>query len=177
MKPILIKVGAFADNQITIVERADAYFNTPFHFHPECELVYVTESHGKRIVGDSIESFDVGDMVFLGPNIPHVWYNEENYYQHDDALRARSVVIYFPRDIFGDKFYALPETRAMSELFHRAQRGMKITGATHALLKPEILALPKKEGLDRIISLLHILKVLSETRDYYFLASTGYSHA
>ncbi|HEY0272286.1 MAG TPA: AraC family transcriptional regulator, partial [Chitinophaga sp.] len=63
------------------------------------------------------------------------------------------------------------------DLFHRAQRGMKITGATHALLKPEILALPKKEGLDRIISLLHILKILSETRDYYFLASAGYSHA
>lgn len=67
MKPILIKVGAFADNQITIIERCDPHFNTPFHFHPECELVYVTESSGKRIVGDSIESFDVGDMVFLGP--------------------------------------------------------------------------------------------------------------
>ncbi|HWV65095.1 MAG TPA: hypothetical protein VN105_04545, partial [Chitinophaga sp.] len=71
MKPILIKVGAFADNQITIIERSDPYFNTPFHFHPECELVYVTESHGKRIVGDSIESFEEGDMVFLGPHIPH----------------------------------------------------------------------------------------------------------
>lgn len=177
MKPILIKVGAFADNQITIIERCDPYFNTPFHFHPECELVFVTESNGKRIVGDSIESFEVGDMVFLGPHIPHVWYNDETYYQNNEQLKARSVVIYFPKDIFGDKFYGLPETKALTDLFHRAQRGMKIEGPTYDLLKEEILTLPKKEGLERIISLLGILKVLTETKDVHYLASTGYSHA
>jgi AraC-like DNA-binding protein len=39
------------------------------------------------------------------------------------------------------------------------------------------LSLPKKEGLERIISLLSILKVLAETKDVQYLASTGYSHA
>lgn len=82
-------------------------------------------------------------------------------------MRARSVVIYFPKDIFGDKFYGLHETKALTELFHRAQRGMKIIGDTHERLKDEILALPKKEGLERIIALLQILKTLSETKDCY----------
>ncbi len=113
MKPILIKVGAFADNQITIIERCDPYFNTPFHFHPECELVYVTESQGKRIVGDSIESFDVGDMVFLGPNIPHVWYNDEAYHKNDEALKARSVVIYFLKTSLATNFTACLKPRRL----------------------------------------------------------------
>ena len=116
-------------------------------------------------------------MVFLGPNIPHVWYNDEAYHHHDETLKARSVVIYFPKDIFGEKFYGLPETKALTDLFHRAQRGMKITGDTQEKLRDEILDLPKKDGLERIISLLNILKTLSETKDCYYLASTGYSHA
>lgn len=177
MKPILIKVAPFTDNQITIIERCDPYFNTPFHFHPECELVYVTESFGKRIVGDRIENFKAGDMVFLGPNIPHVWYNDEIYYKELAELRARSVVVYFPRDIFGEKFYSLPETRRLGELYQRAQRGMRITGKTSQQLSAEIKALPHKQGLDRIISLLKILKSLSETKDFYYLASVGYSHS
>ncbi len=36
------------------------------------KLVYVKESYGKRIVGNSVEQFGPGDMVFFGSDIPHV---------------------------------------------------------------------------------------------------------
>jgi quercetin dioxygenase-like cupin family protein len=32
---------------------------------------------GKRIVADSIEEFQPGDLVFIGPNLPHVWIAEK----------------------------------------------------------------------------------------------------
>ncbi len=177
MKPILIKVASPVQSTITIIERCDPYFNTPFHFHPECELVYVMESFGKRIVGDSIEHFEKGDLVFVGANLPHVWYNDDRYHQGDTRLLARSVVVYFLQDIFGEKFFGLEETKSLAELFHRARRGMKFTGKANKLVTAEMLRLPRKTGMDRIISLLQILQALSDTKEYQYLASIGYTNA
>src|SRR5688500_9603922 len=110
-----------------IVERDVPHFSTPFHFHPECELVYILEGRGKRIVGDSVEFFDKGDLVFLGSNIPHVWYSDETYYKENSHLRSKAVVVYFNKEIFGQSFYLLNETQPLKQLFHKAERGMKIT--------------------------------------------------
>ena len=61
------------NSYISVNKREECFFQSPFHYHPELELVYVLESNGKRIVGNSVEPFEAGDMVFLGSNIPHVW--------------------------------------------------------------------------------------------------------
>lgn len=177
MKPILSKITAPTENLISVIERCEPYFTNVFHFHEECELVYVTESHGKRIIGNNIEQFDKGDIVFLGSNLPHVWYNDKEYFKADSELRARSIVVYFPRDIFGDKFSKLEETRQLAEFFERAKRGVKVLGQTQKLVAREMKALLQKQGLERIIGLLQILQIFSQTEEFRYLADAGYSHA
>jgi AraC-like DNA-binding protein len=177
MKPILSKVNAPTENLISIVERCEPYFKNVFHFHEECELVYVTESHGKRIIGNDIQYFDKGDIVFLGANLPHVWYNDKEYFAPDSSLKARSIVVYFPQDVFGNKFFALEETRQLTDFFQRARRGIKVIGPAQKRIAREMKSLLQKKGLDVIIGLLDILQILSETTDFHYLANPGYSHA
>lgn len=176
MKPILSKVSAPTENLISIVERAQPYFTNVFHFHEECELVYVVESHGKRVIGDSIEQFDKGDIVFVGANLPHVWYNDREYFDPASGLEARSIVIYFPQDVFGKRFFALEETRTLAEFFRRAKRGIKIYGDAQKKVAREMKAITRKTGVDRVLGLLKILQILSETSQYRYLASIGYTH-
>ncbi len=52
-----------------------------WHYHQEFELSFITEGSGKRIVGDSIEEFHPGDLIFIGPRIPHVWLSEDKHRQ------------------------------------------------------------------------------------------------
>jgi AraC-like DNA-binding protein len=177
MKAILSKVSAPTENLISIVERCGPYFTNVFHFHEECELVYVTESRGKRIIGNNIQYFEKGDLVFLGANLPHVWYNDKEYFCPDSMLKARSIVVYFPQDVFGDKFFNLEETRQLADFFQRAKRGIKVRGATQKIVGREITSLLEKKGLPRIIGLLHILQLLSQTEEFDYLADAGYSHA
>ena len=94
IKPIFTNIGHGPDERLIIVERDVPYFNTPFHFHPECELVYILEGTGKRIVGDSVEVFGPGDLVFLGSNISHVWYSDEEFKASKD-LHSRAIVVFF----------------------------------------------------------------------------------
>ena len=160
-----------------IVERDVPYFSTPFHFHPECELVYILEGTGKRIVGDSVSTFSRGDVIFLGSNVPHVWYSDKLFYQKTTPLRSRAIVIYFNKDIFGENFYALNETQVLKKLFHKAERGLQVNGDAGQRLGKLIEQMTKKKSLDRITTLLQILQLLANTRDYEQLASIGYQHS
>ena len=81
-------------------------FHSEYHFHPEYELKYVIESKGKRFVGDTIENFQEGDLILLGPNIPHYWKNDAVHDQ-TDLMKAKAVVVLFSKDFLGDKFFSV----------------------------------------------------------------------
>ena len=60
-------------------------FDAPYHFHEEYELTYILHGRGKRYVGSHMEDFTSGDLVLLGPNLPHCWKLEA-----DDQDQRRS---------------------------------------------------------------------------------------
>ena len=75
------------------------YISTPLHYHPHYELVWIKKGFGKRIVGDHIDRFKEGDMVLLGPNLPHVWENDEIYHEGHPDLKVDVFVVHFTDDI------------------------------------------------------------------------------
>ncbi len=176
MKPVLSKVQGQVEGQVSVIERSEPYFTNVFHFHEECELVYVVESKGKRIIGDHIAPFESGDLVFVGANLPHVWHNDPLYFEENSGLHARSIVVYFRQDIFGSAFFQLAETRKLAEFFNKAKRGITLYGKTKEKIEKAMKQLPGKSGLNRIIGLLEILQLFSETKEMGYLAGLGYSN-
>ena len=71
MKPLLKIIETQQNNVFHILNVHEPYFFPAWHFHPECEIMLVLEGTGMRFVGDSMERFEQGDLVFYGPNIPH----------------------------------------------------------------------------------------------------------
>ena len=92
MKIEKTKITSYLNSSISVISREETFFQSPFHSHPELELVYIKESFGKRIVGNSVATFESGDMVFLGSDIPHVWLNDELYYQEKNNLKAKAIL-------------------------------------------------------------------------------------
>ena len=175
MKILQTEITPAHNSYITVIERDDQYFKSPFHFHPEIELVYIRESYGKRVIGDKIEPFCAGDLVLVGSNLPHVWLSDEYFHQETAKERAKSVVLYFNKEIFGEGFYNLREVEKINTLFRNAQRGLKITGATHDTIIAIIEKLVSKTGFERVLGLLEILHVLSIAGDLEFINSDTYS--
>jgi AraC-like DNA-binding protein len=177
MKPLFTNIGKTPQQSLITLKRDVPYFDTPFHFHPECELVYIVSGTGKRIIGDSIEVFGPGDMVFLGPNIPHVWYSDSSFYKKDSNLHSIAFVLYFSKEIFGDKFYQLEETRELKELFKKAERGLKIKGAVQKYIAQLLEKMNNSTGLKKIVYLLDILELLTGSQKTEALASISYKNS
>ncbi|MEP6845959.1 MAG: AraC family transcriptional regulator [Panacibacter sp.] len=175
MKALQTDISNFLNSYIAVIERNEPYFKSPFHFHPELELVYVKESHGKRIIGDKLDTFTNGDMVFLGSNLPHVWLNDETYYREFTYLHAKSIVVYFNRDVFSKKFYELKESTKINDLFSRASRGIKIIGSTQKKIADKLEKLTRKKDFDRIISLMELLNILATSKDIEYITNEGYT--
>jgi len=177
MKPLFTQIGKTPRESLIVVKRDVPYWDTPFHFHPECELVYTLSGTGKRIIGDKIEVFGPGDMVFLGPNIPHVWYSDPAFYQKDADLHSIAIVLYFSKNIFGDNFYHLEESQLLKEFFSKAERGLKISGDTHEQVADLLTKMNESSGLQKIVYLVQVLDCLTASKDTEALASITYKNS
>jgi YesN/AraC family two-component response regulator len=175
MKALQIEMSSLLNTYIGVVERNEPYFKSPFHYHPELELVYVKQSHGKRIIGDKLDTFTDGDMVFIGSNLPHVWLNDELYYKGFTYLKAEALVVYFNKELFSKTFYELKESNQINDLFNRASRGIKINGNTKDKIVCKMEKLANKKGLDRIICLLELLNIIATSKEIEYITNEGYA--
>lgn len=174
MKIVKTNIASYTNTSLSVFSREESFFQSPFHSHPEFELVYILESHGKRIIGNSVESFESGDMVFLGDDIPHVWLNDEIFYKGINSLKAKAIVIYFSRDLFGDSFYELPEALEVKKFFSQAMKGVAITGHTNEIISKKMEKLLKKKGFEVVMGLIEILFLLSKSKDLRYINDDSY---
>lgn len=166
------KIPADNNRSFRVEERRLRRFDAPWHFHPEIELTLIVASRGRRFVGDSIERFAEGDLVLLGPNLPHFW--------HNDALRpaaasAHSVVVQFRADFLGAELWEKPEFAGVRRLLARAARGLHFTGPAAAAARERLRALPRKRGVAAVTALFEILDRLTGSRAARPLASAAFS--
>jgi AraC-like DNA-binding protein len=173
MKAILQKVPVFADASFAVREFRSAYFDAPWHFHPEHELVLIVKGEGKRFVGDCVTNFGPGDLVLLGANLPHWYRSEAAYYQHNPGLEAVSVVVQFTREFLGKTFLESPEMARIRQVLESAALGMEIRGRTRERITGLMSDLMDLSGMDRLLRLLSILNVLADSDECVLLSNSG----
>ncbi|MEO7211756.1 AraC family transcriptional regulator [Mucilaginibacter sp.] len=165
MKPVLEYLPREEEESFVVKYFDYDYYPTPWHYHPEYELVLVTESTGKRFIGDNIKSFSPGDLALIGPNVPHLYRNDPPYYQPQSGLRASSIVIHFLASSIGDDFLALPACRKIRELLSKSAMGLDIKGKANTMVAEQMHQLLELKGVPRLLKLLDILNTLAETKD------------
>ena len=167
MKPIIENIISDNMHSFRVNRSVLANFDNPWHFHSAYELLFILKSNGKRYVGDSIDNFYEGDMVLMGPKLPHVWKNGEEYYQNNPKLTAQAIVVQFQDNSFGSGFFDLPEMHALKALLKLSRRGISITGETRNTIAKELYAILNQKGIERFLSLIRILHILSTSKDLH----------
>ncbi|WP_114783013.1 AraC family transcriptional regulator [Botryobacter ruber] len=172
---IAARKSAIPDSRAFVVKHLVApYFDPNWHFHPEYQLFYAQEGRGTRFIGDNIKQFKEGDLVLMGPDLPHLWRSNNEYFDKNNDLRTRGIVVYFSEDFLGDAIQQKEEMKEILHLFHRSKRGLEVTGATNALVGEMMIALTQMKGVVSVIQLLKILHILSQSTDCHPITNAGY---
>lgn len=171
MKPVLEHLPKDAEESFVVKYFQYNYYPTPWHFHPEYELVLVTESTGKRFIGDSISNFSAGDLALIGPCLPHFYRNDEQYYQPGSILPANSIVVHFLPESFGAGFLGLPEMKKIRQLLTSSKKGIAITGKTNLRIREKMWELTRVKSVRRLLLLVEILALMAETKEFNLISS------
>jgi AraC-like DNA-binding protein len=176
MKAIELRLRKDLDKSFIVFREQGKLFPCPWHYHPEYELVLVTKSTGRRMVGDHIGYFKEGDLVFMGPMLPHVWVNDPEYLEEGSTLNADAIVIHFVGDFLGEKFLQVPEMEKLNDFLQLSNRGMQIKGQAREKIYNLMKEIVNMNGMQRLVTLFSIFEILATTAEYELLASPGYVH-
>ena len=132
-------------------------FDGERHRHDQAELTWVVRGHGVRFVGDSAEPFSDGDLVLLGPQVPHLWAGQAA--SGEPPFQAH--VLQFPVGLLGGSSGpGWPELRPAQAVLDRARRGLRVQGQAHAPVVAALAAMQAADPLQRLALLIQVLRAL-----------------
>ena len=156
------------NGQSFLIRRFDSSaYDAPYHFHPEYELTLILNATGKRYVGSSMENFVPGDLVLLGPNLPHCWKLEPGKQQQPDA---GAIVIQFAAAFLGRNFFEVEELQQIKQLLSKSECGVRFNAANGNNLNQQILSLTtEKNNFQLLIAFIQVLQLFALSGNYELL--------
>jgi AraC-like DNA-binding protein len=156
-------IGVFQDN----IEKST------WHYHNNYELSFILEGAGKRIVGDSIEEFQPGDLVFIGRNLPHTWIaNKEPGAWTSRTLEM--VFLQFPPELVSGRMLDLPEFTNARKAVELSEQGIHIIGDTLNEASSMMLKLPYLGPFERMLHFWNLMDIIGKSKSIKKLASEEY---
>lgn len=174
MKGIPSKIRPSVDSAILVKHDVAPFIDYPLHFHPEYELVLIEKGYGERIVGDHIDEFTDGDLVFLSPNVPHIWKCNDVFYASDSNLTTSCYVLHFRSDSFGTAFFDQPDFSDLNTLFVKGNYGILLKGQLKKTITEQLQELYRIKGTRRIMLFLDILLQITESDEIELLSSPSF---
>ncbi|WP_309082440.1 AraC family transcriptional regulator [Zhihengliuella sp.] len=143
-----------------------------WNYHPEYEL-HLARRQGQYIVGGSVGHFEYGQLVLVGPNVPHEWLTQV---PPGEVLEDSDVVLQFRHEWLQECELLLPELGELNELWGRARFGVEFTGAAAADGARLLDAVGAATGMDRLLSMLDLFRRLAQApEDEYRLLTDGWT--
>lgn len=138
-------------------------FKWQYHYHPEYELVCVLEGNGTRHVGTHISNYKDGDLVLMGPNLPHAGFGLNSHGIHEE------IVIQVREEVFNQSVISRPEMSAISNLLERSKHGICFLNNTREVVTKRLTQLINMSPFEKFIELLSILQIMATSTEFKLL--------
>ena len=173
-KAIIEHLPALAAKDLVACEVVrGANYGCQWHFHPEVELLLTLRGGTHRRIGDNISPLVPGDLVLIGANLPHDFQNSRERGLPFHPVYA--IVLQFRTDFLGPTWLERNDMNRVLRLLRLAGRGLEITGSTRRKVTGLMQRTPPTRGIERLISTLEILAILSKSRELRPISSPGFA--
>ena len=172
MKLVLKNTDSPLKERLDITKKEIPCLDSSWHYHPQYELLYISQSHGIRFVGDSVSQFSPGDLVLVGPYLPHLWRNDPSFYKEEDVNEVKTIVLKFTKDFIGEGTFKLPEFIEINKLLEESKYGVSFGREVSEIFHEDLMDIIDLPPASQTIKLLDMLYRLSLTQDKTVLSST-----
>ena len=138
-----------------------------WHYHPEYEIVFVRKGSGKLHIGEHLTNYEEGELVFIGPDLPHTGFGYGVIGEHEE------IVVQLRQDFLGESFLQKPEMQQIRELFERAKRGLSFHGKARKMVATKLQKMLQLSHFERLVELLNIFQILAVTQEFSTLNANG----
>jgi len=138
----------------------DRYF---WHYHPEYEIVFVRKGSGKLHIGEHLKNYEEGELVFIGPDLPHTGFGYGVIGEHEE------IVVQLRKDFLGEEFMQKPELQHIRKLFERAKQGLSFQGKSRKIVAAKLQKMLTFSNFERLVELLKIFEILATTTEFSVL--------
>lgn len=173
MSAQLEKIVVKNDESFSIGIFQDNLDKCTWHYHNNYEISFITEGSGKRIVADSIEEFQPGDLAFIGRNLPHVWISDKESRTPSNRT-LEMVYLQFTSEVLPQQLLMLPEFKNIAKALTLSERGILIVGQTLNEVSEIMLQLPYLKSFDRMLNFLKMMDIIGSSESNMQLASKEY---
>jgi AraC-like DNA-binding protein len=158
MKPYLEHIAASQEGSWTLFDRRLPAIPFEWHYNSEYELTLTLNSRGQRFVGDNMAPYDDGDLVLIGPKIPHTWCSSEAC---DAGVTHQALVLWFSEAFVQSLIKPHLELRPIQVLLERSNRAVEFSAGVRSRARMIICGMLHQTAEDRLPALLQLLLLLA----------------
>lgn len=162
MKVFPFQIPKPTNDALIYQEDHEFEFYNQLHQHEEIQLSCIVKGEGTLLVGDSLHSYQSGDVFAIGGNLPHVFLSASG-----SAEKSVMYSLFFTKESFGEHFFDLEELQSTKGFFRTIDNGFQALSKTKNLAN-QFLSLQSKSRLQRFVSLLEIVEILSKSKNVIY---------
>ncbi len=161
MKPQLLQVSSKPGCSFIVTKNEKIHDHNVWHYHRDIELIYIKHGHGTQFVGDNISKFAQGDIVLIGPRLPHYFRFDDSYFKDDRPGKIDAIMVHFSEDFCGADFLRLPENTPLKNMLEKAKRGLHTEGSARPGIQQLMEKMTDCDGPEKMILFLKVLMLMS----------------
>ena len=165
MKPLPFKIPKTDKESFKVQNDKLDHLYDRLHTHPEIQVSYIFESSGTRFIGHSVDRFNPDEIYVIGPDIPHMFKNDQEYYQQKKGHYAHCISLFFSEVSFGDMFQMVPELTKVKAFILKSGFGIKIEPKFAREFKERFKEINTLSGFERFKYFLTLMHDLSNSKN------------
>lgn len=133
------------------------------HQSDSWELSYILKGSGTRVLGNTVEIFTTGELIFVPPNVPHGWYFDE--FDHDEEGKIENITIIFDDKLLERCIADFPETRQFISKLREYKQAVKFEGKTLKSIQKIMTQMLTQNNMEKLASLFVLFTHIADAEE------------
>ncbi len=171
MKALQFTIPVAEDNCLMVQEDILPDFYPHFHRHHEMQITWILKGKGTVLTGNSMHRFESDDIFLIGPNQPHVFRSDAEFFSGEGNQNVHAITVFFnPGKLMGHLFM-LPEMRMVKEFLTSALNGLQASALQRQIIAEHILTVKRNTSGFRLASFIGLLQMMATIGDWKVLSN------